>query len=468
MFDYFFSFDREKHLIYGKILIPSWSESILQLGLPAWRPGRYQLQNFPKNLLNIEATQGNLPVNVKKKDWRTWEFEVQDGGQIEINYIYYAFELNAGSSYVHRDYVYLNPVNFTLFHPSQSEFRIHIESDEKIAGGIAFDKQGNWQTSTFSSLYDWFDSPLLFGPHLKEYPFTASGVPFYLWVQGETDLRMDIVLMDLQRVAEYQIEIFGEFTEPEYHFLLIVPPHSYYHGVEHRKSTVMVLGEHGRLGISSYQDLLGLASHELFHAWNICKIRPKELLPYDYTQACYFDTCFVAEGITTYMGDRTLLDSGVFSREQYRHELETTLRRHFDFSEPAYQSLLTSSFDLWVDGYEQGVPGKKVSVYHKGAIVALMLDVYIRKGSKGSSLETYMKELYNIFGNLSKGYDYKEIIEIAQNQTSIPLASYYEDFVAGTAPIFEACKEALEYFDFRLVRKENTVVLEDILAQENV
>lgn len=467
MFEYFFSFDRENHLIHARIAILTPREEPVQLALAAWRPGRYQLQNFPKNLVNFTANQGEQALFWKKKDWRTWEVHPLSATPIEIQYSYYAYELNAGSSFVHRDYLYLNPINFTLYSEEVEHFSVHVQAEGEVAGGLPHRQDGREIHLSPPSLHAWFDSPLIIGKQLQHLQFEAEGTPFHLWIQGEVALPLPLLLDDLKAVASYQIRLFGQFPEPSYHFLLLVPPHSYYHGVEHGRSTVMVLGENGQLETSSYQDLLGLASHELFHAWNICKIRPLALLPYRYAEQNYFDTCFVAEGMTTYFGDRVLLDSGVFTREQYRFELEATLRRHFDHAEPAAQSLLESSFDLWVDGYEQGVPGKKVSVYHKGAIAALILDARIRMDSEGTrTLEDFMRELYLRFGDMQKGYTYSDIVLLTKEFCGPEIQHYFDAYIAGTSPLFPAAEEALHYFGFKLERRDKTVVLETIEKQE--
>lgn len=139
-------------------------------------------------------------------------------------------------------------------------------------------------------------------------------------------------------------------------------------------------------GEGLYTDLLGVSSHELFHAWNIIRIRPQELLPYDFTKENYFTTCFVAEGVTTYYGDLFLRRSGIFDDVAYYRELQVYMKRHFENNRDAQQSLAESSWDLWLDGYEKGIPKRKVSVYHKGALVALILDITIRKNHQHKNL----------------------------------------------------------------------------------
>jgi predicted metalloprotease with PDZ domain len=137
----------------------------------------------------------------------------------------------------------------------------------------------------------------------------------------------------------------------------------------------MTLGPGRKIGAELYPELVGLASHELFHVWNVIRIRPAELLPYDFSRENYFPTGYVAEGLTTYYGDLLLARSGFFSPTEYLAELNGTLNRHFTSSNGAALSLTESSLDLWLDGYVAGVPGRKVSIYHKGTLTALILDL---------------------------------------------------------------------------------------------
>lgn len=154
---------------------------------------------------------------------------------------------------------------------------------------------------------------------------------------------------------DFQIEYMEGFPGKKYHFLHWICPKPFYHGVEHAASTMMVMGPEDR---DSYDDLIGLASHELFHVWNVATIRPKELLPYDYTRAVIFDTGWVIEGITTYLGDWFLWASGVVTADEYVGMLLGNLKLHFERDGASQQSLVESSIDLWLDGYGQALPGK--------------------------------------------------------------------------------------------------------------
>jgi predicted metalloprotease with PDZ domain len=454
---YFFSFSKNKQLIEIELHASRTTRIEDYFELPAWRPGRYQLQNFAKNILNFSVkTTAGVDLDWSKTARNTWKVfnpELQD---FVIRYSYYANEFNAGGSYVSQNLKYFNPVNLTLFRKDELEqaVKVYINLDEGdlVACSMPYDNKGNEVELEPRNLTEWFDSPIIISPDLIHEEFQAENVPFHFWLYGNAGFFIPGLIDDLQKIAEYQIRLFGEFPQKSYHFFLLVPENTYYHGVEHASNTVMVLGQDGILPQTYYFDLLGLASHELFHAWNIARIRPAELLPYDYTRENYFSTCFVAEGFTTYYGDRILLESGVIDYAQYLHELETTLKRHFDEADHACQSLLESSFDLWVDGYEKGTPNKKVSVYNKGAVAAMILDILIRKNTgETKSLDDVMRQLWGQFGkDMSNGYTYKDIKTISEMVFGGSLEHYFKTVIESAVPIFDLTNDYLTYWSLKM------------------
>ena len=210
---------------------------------------------------------------------------------------------------------------------------------------------------------------------------------------------------------------------------------------------MMVLGPATQDPAEFRRELLGLASHELFHVWNICKIRPIELRPYDYSRENYFSTCFIAEGVTTYYGDEMLRRAQVFSPTEYQKELETICRRHFETAEPAELSILESSLDLWLDGYKSGVPFRKVSVYHKGALVAFILDHWIRLATQErASLDTVMQRMWQHFGETQIGYTYTDYQAIVSEfLPKKQVETYFKRFIEGTDSVWEPVQEVLQH-----------------------
>jgi predicted metalloprotease with PDZ domain len=334
---------------------------------------------------------------------------------------------------------------------------ISLDNQELVlASGLKFKKNKKGYLGNVLNMFQWFDSPIMISENLSHYTFLSRKTPFHFWVAGSLGFESEKLMEDLKKIANTQIDLFGSFSENDYHFMLVVPQDAYYHGVEHGNSTMLVLGQNSILHESYYQDLLGLASHELFHAWNIAKIRPKELLPYDFCKEQYFETCFVAEGFTTYYGDKILLVSGVISAEAYHFELETTLRRHFENADLASQSLLESSIDLWVDGYEKAIPHKRVSVYDKGAIAAFILDRMIQvKTNNISSLDDVIRKLWKDYGQQEKGYTYLEIKTSCEEVYGGSLAVYFDHVIAGNASIWDITQFALASLSKVLLRSND-------------
>jgi predicted metalloprotease with PDZ domain len=222
-------------------------------------------------------------------------------------------------------------------------------------------------------------------------------------------------------------------------------PTPFYHGVEHHNSTMLVLGPDTHED-EIYHDLLGVSSHELFHAWNIIRIRPIEMLPYDFTKENYFSTCFVAEGVTTYYGDLFLRRSEVMDDTTYFKELEVYLIRHFGSSGKASLSLTESSWDLWLDGYEKGAPQRKVSVYYKGALAALILDLHIRKKfNHERSLDDIMRLLWQRFGKPFVGYSIDDYKAIAEEVADESLMWYWQECIEGNVPLDHHLNKALAF-----------------------
>ncbi len=476
MFEYFLTFLPKQALICVKIKFEANKLPLLSLKLPAWRPGRYQLQNFAKNIRNFSAFDSSEnKLSYYKSDRNTWCVQnPQTAKQVTVCYEYLATELNAGSSYINEGLIYFNPINFTMYLDEALDqsfgVNVHCENIEnQIASGLKFTKTISGFYANPDSMRQWFDSPIMISKRLLHLQFKSKKIPFHFWISGRLDFDEKKFIKELKKIADAQIDLFGVFPEKDYHFMLIVPQDAYYHGVEHANSTMLVLGNRHLLSQSYYYDLLGLASHELFHAWNIAKIRPKELLPYDYSKESYFNTCFVAEGFTTYYGDKIMHAAGVISTKMYFFELETILRRHFENADTASQSLLESSVDLWVDGYERAIPHKRVSVYDKGAIAAFILDSIIKKNTNNEkTLDDVMRKLWKEFGSMSMGYTYADIVTICEDVAGCSLKFFFEKVIASSESIWDITQNALSGENKKM--KKNTdgiVVLKNLRNQES-
>ena len=449
------------HFIDVEMHIQHIITSTIELQLPAWRPGRYELQNFAKNIQNFNIYSiDNQAISFKKITKDRWLVETNEHSEIIVKYNYYANTINAGSSYIDENALYVNPVNLCMYVLGRIDEPCFIEvskrKNEKIACALPYQKASkDTILLEAADFYELADSPFIISKSLQVESYQVGNSNFHVWFEGNFTPDWSRVLPDFQKFTESQIAIFGEFPQPNYHFITWVLPVAYYHGVEHRHSTMMILGPDFQDFDELYIDLLGLASHELFHAWNICRIRPAELLPYDFTKENYFETCFVAEGVTTYYGDLMLHRSGVFTDAQYQKELEICYRRHFEQADKAAQSLLESSFDLWLDGYSAGIPDRKVSVYHKGAIAAQILDITIRQASNNHrSLDNVMQFLWQRFGKPFIGYTFNDYKCICEEVAGINLDTYFAECIAGKTSLLATLNDKISFLEMQILQNE--------------
>lgn len=449
--------DPTSHFLFITYTIPEITTDRIEIQLPAWRPGRYEIQNFAKNIQFIEAISirgDKLPLRKITKD--RWEVTTNNEKEVQIRYSYYAAIQNAGSSYVDEELWYLNFINFCFYKEGRinDEYRLTLALPEtfEIACGLP---SGGRHQLVAKDFYQLVDSPLLASETLQKSDYTVRGVQFHIWMHGRLKPNWKRIQRDFRRFSREQIATMGEFPEEDYHFLNLILPNAFYHGVEHHNSTMIVLGPDDE-GEGLYTDLLGVSSHELFHAWNIIRIRPVELLPYDFTKENYFETCFVAEGCTTYYGDLFLKRAGVFNDEAYVKELQVYMKRHFENNGSAAQSLAQSSFDLWLDGYEKGIPDRKVSVYHKGALVAMILDLYLRKKSDHTvSLDTVMQILWQRFGKPFIGYTIQDYQDIVEEVAGEKLDWYWKDCIFTNEPLETRLNEALSFVGLQMTTFSN-------------
>ncbi|GAB2720742.1 peptidase M61 [Hymenobacter frigidus] len=445
----------------------------LELQLPAWRPGRYELQNFAQKLQKVvvEDAATNQPLPYRKLTKDRWEVPNAAGRTVRVRYNFYAHQMDAGGSWLDETQLYLNPVQALMYAEGRQleacELTLALPEGWQIACGLPQTAPNTLSAQDFDHLVD---SPLIASPTLVHQEYEAGGLPFHVWVQGEAPLDWPRLLADFKAFSEEQLTLFGGLPVADYHFLNQFLPYKHYHGVEHNNSTVITLGP-AELIMSEglYKELLGVSCHELFHTWNIKSIRPAEMQPYDYSRENYFRTCFIAEGITTYYGEYLLARSHVHTPEQYFEELNAVLRKHFDDAGSENLSLADASMDLWLDGYKPGVPDRKVSVYHKGALAALILDLTLRQLSgHARSLDDVMRRLYEEFGKTGIGYTEADYIRIVNEVVGRDMHAYFDKFIYGVAPLTESLAKVLHTVGCQLLVGENASASEGIFGFRTV
>ena len=438
----------EKHFIDFELSISVLKKESLVLQLPSWRPGRYELGNFAKNIKDFKILDShNNLVSFNKKNKDSWEVNTAKYTEIIVKYSYYAAELNAGSTFLNEDQLYINPVNCMIYVEGESdleyEISFSIDNDMDLFTSLAKQSKHVLKAKSFDELAD---SPVIASNSLQYKKREISGVDFHFCFQGEIKVDWNKVFNDFEKFIEYQITQFGSFPHQEFYFLFQITPYKSYHGVEHHKSTVILLGSSYDVFGKLYNEFLGVSSHELYHVWNIKSIRPTQMHPYEFSKENYTHLGYVAEGVTTYMGDRILYESGVFSKEDYFKELKTLLIRHFHNDGRHHYSVAESSWDTWLDGYVAGVPGRKVSIYVEGALIAMICDAKIRKQTNHEkSLHDVMKVLYS-GSNQETNYDKESYKNNLEKISGIDFTDVFNDLIYGTKDFTKYLKKAFNVF----------------------
>ena len=446
--------------IHFELTIEGISQDETFIRIPAWRPGRYELGNFAKNIRNWKAfDQNGRQLAAHKVERERWTVNTAGVKTLVIKYEVYAGILNAGSTYLDEHQLYMNPVNCCCFAEGREQERcemlLEVPDHYTIATGLEKSSLNKKLVSApnFDQLAD---RPLIASPSLKHVGFKVRDLDVNLWFQGECKIEPVRLTNDFSRFIEEQILAYGEFPEPEYHFLYQITPHKTHHGVEHENSTVCMIGPTFHLFGASYDEFLSLSSHEFYHSWNIKKIRPAEMLPYDLTQENYSRLGYVAEGVTTYYGDYMCYRSKVFTMMHFFGALEDLLDKHLHNYGRYNMPVSEASFDTWIDGYEAGVPNRKTSIYTEGAICALITDIYIIKESNFQySLDNVMYDLYHEYAKKGLGYTeeiYKGLIE---KYLGKDFGWFFDKYVNGTDNVEQELVKVLSWVGLEFSAEPN-------------
>lgn len=433
--------------LYIELTVTGISKAETFVRIPAWRPGRYELGTFAKNIRNWKAydEKGNL-LESRKTQRDRWVVDTTNVKTMVVKYEVYASLLNAGSTYLDDNQLYMNPVNCCCYaegwENEKCEMKLEVPADYIVATGLEKSpKDGHLLSApNFDQLAD---RPLIASNQLKHFEFKVCDLQVHLWFMGECKPDKVRLTNDFSRFIEEQIESYGEFPEKEYHFLYQITPHKTHHGVEHENSTVCMIGPTYTLFNTGYDEFLSLSSHEFYHSWNIKKIRPVEMLPYDLTQENYSKLGYVAEGVTTYYGDYMCFRSKVFTQEHFFIALEDLLDKHFHNYGRLFMPVSEASFDTWVDGYEPGIPHRKTSIYTEGALCALITDLYIIEESNYQySLDNVMHDLYHEYAKKGKGYTEEIYRGLIEKYLGTDFKWFFDKYVNGVDDIEPELRKA--------------------------
>lgn len=357
-----------------------------RLLLPAWRPGRYLLQNYAANVREWNAGDART-----WKDGKTsWRIDVRAGAEVEFRYRYYAGVLDAGSSFLDDDEAYFNGSNLFMMVEGlrQEEHRLTIAApaDWLIETQLPREEEHQFRARDYDHL---IDSPVIAAANLTRHSFTELGARFHLIFRGDDGIDTEPYVEPLRDMAKTQATLFGgTFPFREYRFLYHV--RDKWHGVEHEDSCSILLRRLAILGAKpgdeGFDRAVSISSHELFHAWNVKRMLPKRFAPYDYWQETPTRLLWAMEGLTSYFGDLSLARSGFWTPQRYLDHLAKEIETLESLPARQHLSLSQASFDSWLSDPAQmhDHPNAWFSFYTKGEIVSALLDLTIRQATENA------------------------------------------------------------------------------------
>ncbi len=397
-----------------------------RLWLPDWIPGSYMIRDFARNIgpLRVVDAEGHS-VAITALDKSSWQCAAATG-PLTVSYEVYAWDLSVRSAHLDQTHGYFNgtslflavagqeeaAVSVDLVHPEgvEGEWRVATTLPSRGAPELGF---GRYGADSYDEL---IDHPVEMGS-FDYAEFTACGVPHAVAVTGRHRGDLARLTRDLQRICEAQIRFFGEPAPFQRYLFQIMAVGQGYGGLEHRSSTSLLCsrdelpqpGEAESKPSNGYRSLLGLCSHEYFHSWNVKRLKPAEFLPYDLRRENHTHLLWFFEGVTSYYDDLFLLRTGLISAASYLELLAQQITRHLRTPGRAVQSVSESSFQAWTKYYktDENTPNSVVSYYVKGSLVALCLDLELRR--LDSSLDALMRLLWRDFALAGRGVSEADI-----------------------------------------------------------
>ncbi|MBN1880278.1 M61 family metallopeptidase [bacterium] len=426
------------HYISVTISIPSAPHEAIDLKLPTWLPGAYKLNEFSANIEQFRVTNGtDEPVKWRKTDKLTWQVSAKVGGPVNISYKVYAFQLADDSSYLCDDYAIVNPGTVCLSVIPFMEAPCTLEAIlpenwERISTGMRpLDNSNRLFIAT--DYHQLMDCPMVIGNHLH-HVFEVDGIPHEVAIEGRGNLDVDSFLEDLKKITESEIRMMRHVPYDRYVFLFLITDRDA--GLEHCNSTLIFEQRFNFKPRKKYTDMISIFSHELYHAWNVKALRPRELVHPNYFTETYTDLLWVSEGFTNYYHFQFLLRPGIMTLKEYIEAVAFQVTRYRRFPGYEYQSTAEASFDAWIKYYRtnENTPNSTISYYLKGSIIAFFLDLDILEASGGKyRLDDIMRDLYqDHYVKDFDGFTYEHVVKTAEKYIGRNLDDFFRKYVYGT------------------------------------
>jgi predicted metalloprotease with PDZ domain len=377
--------------------------------MPVWTPGAYQVHDYAGRVHGVEALNAaGRPLEHAKTAKNVWRVRTHGAKVVTLRYRVYAFETQVEKSYLDAERLTINGAGVFLYVDGRKDEPAALilrtpKGWKHVFTGLSrakTDRDGEGHSFVAADYDELVDCPVMAG-NFSAGTFKVRGVPHHAVFVGPGNYDESKLLPDMERTVEAAVGVFDDVPYREYVFFLeMAGGDAGYGGLEHRNSTHMIFPRFKWKPRKDYVAGMGLISHEFFHTWNVKRLRPAGLGPFDYTREVHTPLLWFAEGFTSYYDNLLLRRAGVITPREYLTELGRELRRLAMTPGRSLQSLEESSFDTWIKFYRPHADSHNttISYYNKGSVFAWMLDMEIRRLAKGRrSLDDAMRLLYRRF-----------------------------------------------------------------------
>jgi predicted metalloprotease with PDZ domain len=416
--------------------IKNLGQPSLDLSLPTWTPGWYVVENYAKNLIRLtvvdESGKRLEPMMTRKQTWRV---DTRGHKSIRVDYDYSATVLGLNQAKIASDFAFFTGIQLFLepvgHRNLSSTVKFEIPQGWRLLSAL---KDTTDPKVFIAADYDTLvDAPTLMGKFdVTEFsvdgkPHYFAGVPAGTFNTEKSKKFTEI----LGATIKAEGAIFGGLPYEKYvAFYFFMPAQSNASGaLEHLNSYVAFAPGGER---STPEQIIGTGAHEFFHLWNVKRIRPAEMWPYDYSRENESPLLWVSEGFTNYYGVVGTYRGGVTSREHFLSRVANAVANVENVEARKYISPANSSMVTWV-GYDTP-QAFSISYYSQGQNLAALLDLSIRNDTDGrASLDDVMRALFNEHYKRGRGFTTEDMISIVNRISGKDYHQFYKDYVFGTA-----------------------------------
>jgi predicted metalloprotease with PDZ domain len=414
----------------------------LDFKMAVWTPGSYLVREYARHVEGFFAYNAHQTLlksaKIAKDTWRVWS----DGTDfIELRYQVYAFEWTVRTNFLDVSHAFINGAATFMYLPDYqgAATKLFIEPYSKWTKiSTSLKPIADNPFALFVPNFDVLvDSPIELG-NQTTFSFVAEGIPHHFALYGLAEFDQAQLTLDLQKIVRSATSFFGSHPCADYTFIAHLAQQAY-GGLEHLDSTVLLFSRQDYRTSEGYTQFLSLCAHEYFHLWNVKRLRPAPLGPFDYSQENFTTLLWQAEGFTSYYEKLILLKAGLLKSKAYIKEILKRINSIENQPGNRVQALAESSLDAWIKAYRpyENSANSTISYYTKGAVVAMLLDIEIISGSGGQhTLDEVMRAMYQTYYlELNRGFTELEIKTELEKYAQKDLSHFFQKYIHGTEPI---------------------------------